>query len=105
MVPPPRSFACLMRMTAWWSRFLEIVTCDRPRSGNRELVGVCGSARQMIDAVSYDDLSQGSVRFGQPRFADAYSLAAFSINGITLSLIGSIQSDALVHFVPSHWAR
>src|SRR6266851_4998002 len=54
---------------------------------------------------TYDDLSQGSVRFGQPALAPTYSLAWDSINGITLSLIGSIQSEALVHLVPSHCAR
>ena len=54
---------------------------------------------------AHDDLSQGSVRFGQPVLAPTYSLAWDSINGITLSLIGSIQSEALVHFVPSHCAR
>src|ERR1700694_2906052 len=59
----------------------------------------------VVRCRTYDDLSQGSVRFGQPVLAPTYSLAWDSINGITLSLIGSIQSEALVHFVPSHCAR
>src|SRR5260370_20027956 len=59
----------------------------------------------VVRCQTYDDLSQASVRFGQPALAPTYSLAWDSINGITLSLIGSIQSEALVHFLPSHFAR
>ena len=49
-------------------------------------------------------LSQGSVRLGQPEFALAYSFAAAWISGSTLLLIGWIQSEPLVHFLPSHFA-
>ena len=56
-------------------------------------------------APHHDDLSQGSVRFGQPALAFTYSSAALSISGITLSLIGWIEGTVVFHFVPSHWAR
>jgi hypothetical protein len=56
-------------------------------------------------ASVHDDLSQDSVRFGQPGFAFTYSSAAPSIIGRTLSLIGWIKGTVVFHFVPSHWTR
>ena len=53
-------------------------------------------------AAFYDDLSQASVRFGQPVFFSTYSLAAASSIGRTLSFMGWIQSETLTHLVPSH---
>src|SRR4051794_29943685 len=63
----------------------------RPQAGR-------GKAKRQLD------LSQGSERFGQPAFEVAYSFAADWISGSTLSFKGSIHSDPLVHFVPSHFA-
>ena len=61
---------------------------------------------QTIDrGLPHDDLSQASVRLGQPALVFAYSPAALSIDGMIVSSIGSIQPDALVHLAPSHWAR
>ena len=60
--------------------------------------------RSTIGGVSvHDDLSQDSVRFGQPVFAFTYSSAVLSISGSTLSLIGWIDGTVVFHFVPSHW--
>ena len=55
-----------------------------------------------MSAASYDDLSQASVRFGQPVFFSTYSLAAASSIGRTFSFMGAIQSDTLTHLAPSH---
>src|SRR5208282_407319 len=54
---------------------------------------------------AYDDLSQGSVRLGQPVLAFTYSSAVLLISGRTLSLIGWIEGTTVFHFVPSHWTR
>src|SRR5208282_4953797 len=54
---------------------------------------------------AYEDLSQGSVRLGQPVLAFTYSSAVLLISGRTLSLIGWIEGTTVFHFVPSHWTR
>src|SRR2546421_8521401 len=62
----------------------------------------CGEREKRETAEHQLDLSQGSLRFGHPALAPTYSFDALSISGLTFSLIGEIQSDTLVHLVPSH---
>src|SRR5262249_1042277 len=62
----------------------------------------CKRKRLILIASDHDDLSQASVRFGQPEFFSTYSLAASSSIGRTLSLIGWIQSEIFTHLAPSH---
>src|SRR5579863_3529394 len=58
--------------------------------------------RETRPASAYDDLSHGSVRFGQPVLAFTYSSAVELISGSTLSLIGAIEGTVVFHLVPSH---
>jgi hypothetical protein len=51
---------------------------------------------------AYDDLSQASLRFGQPVFFSAYSLAAASISGRTKSRIGAMPSVFFTQALPFH---
>src|SRR5262249_46214916 len=61
-----------------------------------------GDERNLNSVPAYDDLSHGSVRFGQPALAFTYSSAVELISGSTLSLIGWITGTLVVHLVPSH---
>ena len=73
-----------------------------PRQAYWGSFSVAGSRSQspvQEGRMSHEDLSQPSVRLGQPAFAETQLVAALSINGSTLSLIGSIQPDAFVHLV------
>src|SRR5947209_1772175 len=107
---PSRIFSDLGHHTRPNSEYPSSAGEDRVRAGSLSQTPSPARAfgippSQAERGSAHDDLSQGSVRFGHPALALTYSFAWDSINGITLSLIGSIQSDALVHLVPSHCAR
>ena len=58
-----------------------------------DVVGNLQTFPQAGKMSPYEDLSQGSVRFGQPALAFTYCSAAFSISGWTLSWIGAIEPN------------
>src|SRR5580692_10541364 len=59
-------------------------------------------ARECAESSCHDDLSHGSVRFGQPVLAFTYSSAVELISGSTLSFSGCIAGTLVFHLVPSH---